>query len=314
MLLLSFSHFVVDFMCAFLVANLTQSNLALALVFYNFCAFALQMPLGIIVENNFPPLKVASVGLSIVLFSWLFLDYAMLALILAGIGNALFHLGGGLSVMNKSSLASPLGVFIAPGALGIYLGSIFVTPHKIFLFVILFVLIALLWIKKEATYTTNISPKEFSGRILAMAALFTVVVLRGFLGVLPAFTWKSEWSLPFVLAVVLGKMIGGYLSDRFGAKKVGIISLLISFVCFFSMDNPILGLIGILAFQTTMPITLWAISRITAKGFGFGLLTFGLFVGSIPIFLGLSLPIPLPVLVAVSLIVFVFGMKKEISQ
>ena len=41
-------------------------------------------------------------------------------------------------------------------------------------------------------------------------------------------------------------------------------------------------------FNMTMPLTLWAAARALpgARGFSFGLLTFGLFVGCLPSFLG----------------------------
>jgi FSR family fosmidomycin resistance protein-like MFS transporter len=40
----------------------------------------------------------------------------------------------------------------------------------------------------------------------------------------------------------------------------------------------------------TMPITLWAVARILpgVKGFSFGLLTFGLFLGFMPVYFGLN--------------------------
>ena len=46
------------------------------------------------------------------------------ACVAAGMKNACFHMGGGIAVLNGSEgRASALGLFVAPGALGIFLGS-----------------------------------------------------------------------------------------------------------------------------------------------------------------------------------------------
>ena len=48
----------------------------------------------------------------------------MIACIIAGIGNALFHVGGGIDVLNISEKKASLsGIFVSTGAMGIFLGS-----------------------------------------------------------------------------------------------------------------------------------------------------------------------------------------------
>ena len=49
----SLSHALVDFSCAFLVYRtmLDAPELGLCLLLYNFCAFALQMPFGLLVDG-----------------------------------------------------------------------------------------------------------------------------------------------------------------------------------------------------------------------------------------------------------------------
>ncbi len=309
MLLVTLSHFLVDLNCAFLVANLEDSNILVALIIYNFCAFALQMPLGIIIDGKFPPLKTASLGIFLTVIAWLFTNYSILSLFIAGVGNALFHLGGGLAVMNRTTKASPLGVFIAPGALGIFMGALLNNNWKIPILLILSIFTFFLWVKKESTLPTLKMSITIKYRHLVIISLFFVVVMRGFIGTLQTFPWKTQWSLIFVIAVVAGKMIGGFLSDKFGAQLTGCISILIASICFFVSDNPILGITGVLFFQMTMPITLWAITQILSKGFGFGLLTFGLFIGSIPTFLGTQLPFSLSFMTIVSLIIYFIAMK-----
>jgi FSR family fosmidomycin resistance protein-like MFS transporter len=311
MVILSFSHFIVDLSCALLVANVATDNMLLLLILYNFCAFALEMPLGIVIEDKFPPLKVASVGMGMILLSWIFFNIPMLALIIAGTGNALFHLGGGLSVMKKSTNAAPLGVFIGPGAAGIYLGAflgkIWVLPTLVG---VLFLAIVL-WKTPKKCEMIKMKTEIFQGTKLAFVALFFLVVLRGFSGISQVFPWKEQWSIAFILVVILGKMVGGYLSDYFGAFRTGIVSLLVAAICFAFPTKPFFGLVGMFSFQLTMPITLWMLSKMTTKGFAFGILTFGLFIGSLPSLLNLKYTVLLSVFIIVSILLFVLGMRKE---
>ena len=127
---------------------------------------------------------------------------------------------------------------------------------------------------------------------IAILCIFLTVALRSYVGMILAFSWKSTfiYALLFIIGVVLGKMIGGIIGDKIGYEKISI-SLLISAICFiFAFDNPTIGIIGVLLFNMTMPITLICLSNIfdNNKGLAFGLLTLALFVGAVPTFLGIN--------------------------
>ena len=126
-------HLLVDGMCALAMfgRHLPGGDRGLSILVYNFCAFALQMPLGVALdalcggkkgrEADFPFLFVLAGVLCTV--GGAFLHPAVL-----GIGNALFHVGGGVGTIREDDRRSwrgrGLGVFVAPGALGIYLGTV----------------------------------------------------------------------------------------------------------------------------------------------------------------------------------------------
>ena len=126
-------HLLVDGMCALAMFGslLPGGDRGLSILVYNFCAFALQMPLGVALdalcggkkgrETDFPFLFVLAGVLCTV--GGAFLHPAVL-----GIGNALFHVGGGVGTIREDDRQSwrgrGLGVFVAPGALGIYLGTV----------------------------------------------------------------------------------------------------------------------------------------------------------------------------------------------
>lgn len=303
------AHFLVDFLCALLVAHIDSEQMIPLLLIYNFCAFALEMPLGLLLEGNCAPLNMGALGIVMVLGSWVLLPVPLLALTVAGVGNALFHLGGGLSVMYASDKVAPLGLFIAPGAVGIYLGAFGGSVWIVFSFLVAVGCVAFLR-KQSKTETIAACNPPVRGAHLAVIALFFVVVLRGFSAGAQAFAWKESLALWVLVAVVAGKALGGYLADRFGAYGVGVGSLAVAGVCFCVPSSPVLGLLGLFAFQLTMPITLWMLAGILPKGFAFGLLTFGLFVGSLPMLLGYDVASSLPVLVLASLLLFAMGTRK----
>ena len=114
--------------------------------------------------------------------------------------------------------------------------------------------------------------------------LFLVVVLRSVGGAVEL-PWKTGGlALASVCAVVFGKTLGGILSDRLGPLPVSICSLCLAAVLFCFGDHPASGLMALLLFNMTMPITLFALSKAMpyTKGFAFGLLTFALFLGFLP--------------------------------
>ena len=155
-----------------------------------------------------------------------------------------------------------------------------------------------------------------SGVPCALLCLFLVVVLRSALGLAFDFSWKGSLALPFTLAVVLGKTCGGLLADRIGPRRTAILTLLASAVLFVFSGVPAAGLAAVFLFNTTMPLTLHAASRLLpgAKGFSFGLLTFALFLGFLPGFFGAALPLSGAALYAAvalfSLPLLLAGLKK----
>jgi len=77
------------------------------------------------------------------------------------------------------------------------------------------------------------------------------------------------------------------LSDRFGTRKIALISTLgaIPFLCF-GDEYMMISLIGVMFFSMTMAITLGIIVSVLKEhpGLAFGFTTIGLFLGTAPIF------------------------------
>ncbi len=302
----SIIHFIVDLACAILVTNLVSQKMGsgmvlfISVVAYNFFAFAVQLPIGIIADRVNKNALCSSIGCLLVAIAFAFADFGLVACIIAGIGNAMFHVGGGIDVLNISDKKAALsGIFVSTGAMGIFLGtksaSVKFDKYYLVIIVLLISAIALYWlynrIKDKVKNEKMIIPELSKTEILIITCLFVTVVIRSYVGLILAFEWKSNFILALIsiFAVIFGKMLGGIIGDKIGLMKISMISLITSAILYiFAFDNAVLGIIATLLFNMTMPITLIVLSNILDKnkGMAFGLLTFALFIGAVPVFFG----------------------------
>ena len=307
---LSAAHAAVDFACAVLFfGSVQREHIWLGMILYNACAFLLQLPVGMIADRFNRNLLVSTVGCLLVAVGFLFRSNPVLALVIAGIGNGAFHVGGGIEVLNLSEeKAGPLGVFVSPGAIGLYLGQVYAgwfhaNPVAVPALMLLCGTVILLSGGKEARCESQNAPFSMEtpkGGILNLALLFLVVVLRSYMGMSTAFsTGDLLRSLPSplpgliaVLCVAGGKAAGGFLSDRIRPVPASVLSLGLCTLILFFPVHPALLLAALFLFNMTMPITLHASAKILkgAKGMAFGLLTAALFIGAVPKFMGYPFP------------------------
>lgn len=289
-------HFAVDFLCAFLVFGRMSGHrqwLELALV-YNFCAFALQMPLGILADRLGRNRLFAATGGALVLLAAIPVSFWW-TIVLAGLGNALYHVGGGRETLLCTPGYGGLGVFVAPGAVGIFLGSSLrgAAAAGFFAAGLLAVcsLVLLGLHRQEVPSPRPLSlPGPRSLGILLM--LFLVVFLRSLVGMTLVSPWKTGlWVVLGALLGAAGKALGGVAADRFGGGLAGAVSLFLAAFLFLFPQVPICGILAGLAFNMSMPITLRQSAGILpgGEGFAFGLLTFALFLGFLPAQWGLCL-------------------------
>lgn len=292
------AHFLVDFSCAGALGWCIQKSddPAALLLIYNFCAFALQMPFGILADHYGRSHQMAAAGCALIALAVL-APHPMAVAIAGGVGNSLFHIGGGTAVLRENpGRALPLGVFVSPGAFGIFLGTIaaVVLPPAVLtaaMFFLAFVLMRFCGTKRLA----DKSPQKIAGAasscmiVLSGLLLFAIVCLRSFAGMGMAFDWKTgAWSAAAAAAVVLGKAFGAAFAERMGLWRASACSLALSAGLFLFCDNPFCATLAIALFNVTMPVTLLALAILMPgqEGFAFGLLTFALFLGFLPTALG----------------------------
>ena len=139
LLIWTYSHFAVDFGCFYILfAGLKTylgsdlETLAAGFLAYNVIAFGLQSVIGLLGDER-PQLAggYGFAGACLVLLGVLMVaggkgkHLVWAAMVIAAFGNALFHVGGGVDVLRRSSgKMAGSGVFVSSGAMGVAIGTL----------------------------------------------------------------------------------------------------------------------------------------------------------------------------------------------
>lgn len=309
--LYSILHMFVDGVCAFAMFGtfLKQEQGYFYVLIYNFCAFALQMPFGAVLDlwyaksRKQSPFAVACVGVVLTLIG------AVTHPVILGIGNALFHIGGGVGTIHederKGWRGRGLGVFVAPGALGLYLGMQLAQngAEAQWLYgagaLMAIGCVGMACVLRRRGVSGKMAEHLEDGRgltettgVIPLAfCLFLAVVLRSYIGMAVTFSWKTTTfaAVLSTLAIVFGKAAGGFFMARFGGLETAAICLPAAAVLYLLSGCMPAGAAALFLFNMTMPVTLYLLIHKLPQypGFSFGLLTFGLFLGFLPEYYGL---------------------------
>lgn len=304
----SFSHAVVDFICACIVLS-THSRwffwtktAYFAILAYNILAFWLQTFFGHIADK----LKCAKLtwllGCVFVIIWIIFLNLSpWAAIIFAWIWNALFHIWWWIvCISTNPEKATPSWIFVAPGAIWLYLWTLIGKSWKFiwWLWIILLVVSILsIWLSSKNYNIYNIikefnekekNNQNFLKKIITpiILALLVSITIRSFIGFIISYQRKI-WILStiFVICIVLWKAIWWILADKFWWIRVWITSLLISLPCLLLWEQSVLfWLLWIFLFNITMSIALAALIKSMPNRwwFAFWLLCLSLLIWSLP--------------------------------
>lgn len=301
------AHAVVDGICAAVIFSIIKNQIVSTeefiglLILYNILAFGLQVIFGLVSDYIKSPRLAALTGCALTIVSSVtFSLFPVFAIISAGLGNALFHVGGGSISLNLTpKKASAPGIYVAPGAAGLLLGTLLGKSGQFiawpFILILTVLCLFIFVIKKpEMNYEPEkVDRQRFGYLKLILLLIFLAVVIRSFVGMAIVFPWKTDINLLIVLtaAVVLGKGLGGILADKFGWMLAGVGALILSIpLLVFSPNIFYLAIFGMFLFNITMPITLVAISNVLPgrPGFAFGLTCLALIIGALPVFSSLK--------------------------
>jgi len=327
-------HFCIDCLCALFLWKFFYSSVEWAFagfMLYHLLAFLLQPLFGLLSDKEAHINWTVASGLLAVL-SVMFVGILPFAgLFTLGIANAFFHIEGGyVSLHREKRNLAPGGVFVSGGALGLSLGALAgqkLTSSPLLFGIMSFLALACLFI--GLAFAPKAEERKRSGAfdiraehsvLLLLTVSFFAVLVRGYAGNLVRVTaefggiWKPVIISIFVFA---GKFFGGFLADKFGVRRVAVISLLLSAVCLsFSSLTPVV-LLGLFLLNVPMAITLGLLSDCLpdTTGFAFGLAPMALIIATliskfVPLS-GMAANITLAVLLVISAAFMLFTLKKK---
>lgn len=282
----SISHLLVDAACASALFSCGGDLMILALV-YNTLAFSTQCLVGLFTDRLFSTARLTLIAsLAVALGCDLPLP-DLLSVIIVGLGNSLFHVAAGTTTLKMSEgRAAPLGIFVAPGAIGLALGTLF--PWLGMLYSALLVVFAALSLRFHSRVPAflNLPPPQKPAKTWVIAVLIAAVAVRAIGGSAVSFPWKNGAGLTLltVLFVYMGKTLGGFACDKLSARKTAVVSIPIAALCIAFLSAYIApSLIGQLLLNLTMPITLWLLYKAMpdSPGTSFGLAASALWPGTL---------------------------------
>ncbi len=296
------AHGLVDLSCAAALFSLWyvwspgMGTITLAILVYGVLAFGTQPLFGWLSDRLALPRLMAVAGCTLTALGVLVLPVSFwLVVILLGVGNALFHVGGGSISLNLTPYrATAPGLFVAPGAIGLALGTLIGKSDFaygwIFAVALMVMAVILYRLKPSLPPTRTTAPARSMQWVGAFVLIFLVIAGRSLLGFSWVMPWKSDVLLLLVMtiAVVLGKGLGGILADRYGFIAVALGGVVVSAPLLIIFPAvPALAIIGVFLFQFTMPVTLAAMYRLFPKrpGLAFGLPCLALIIGALPVLL-----------------------------
>lgn len=309
-----FAHFAVEVICFFSLETLFGDIGAarwVAFIFFDTLAFATQPVIGSFCEEHagFRPGVTGAVMLIIgAAFSLTLKDNFLLSLaglIIFTLGNALVHISGALATARSSEgKLSESAIFVGGGSFGVITGRMLASAGVpgIVAFIPIIIALPLMYLADVRLkklygdncfdFTVNPVKHNIANDRPAWAVIIIlglIVVARGYIGYGLPTGWRTLSVHTVLLFVFMGtgKMLGGILSDIFGARRTGIISCLLALPVLLVSNNIMwLSLIGISLFSMTMAVTLGGLFSVMRKnpGTAFGVTTIGLLLGSLPLF------------------------------
>lgn len=292
LLLHALSHLLVDAVCAAaLFGGIGEGEgLARLIALYSTLAFSTQCLVGLAADRVHSQRIAVAASMVCVALGFALPLSGLFRVILLGLGNSVFHVSAGTVTLRGSGFrAAPLGVFVAPGAIGLTLGTCFPAWGPVLTVLLLLAAAVCLLPTAQAEAPappTPASSVQGAKKTAAVLLLTAAVAVRAVGGAAVRFPWQDGvW--PTLLAtffVFSGKLTGGFLCDHVGARRAAWCSipaaaLLIAFCGAWMMPS----LLGQLALNLTMPITLWLLYRAMpeAPGFAFGVAASALWPGTL---------------------------------
>ena len=265
LVLLAVCHLLVDSVSAAVVLGQGGGPLLAVVLVYDTCAFTTQCITGMLPDRIGHGKELVLVSAAVIAFGALLPLPIMIKAIIVGLGNSLFHVSGGYITLKESSSMGPLGVFVAPGAIGLFIGTVF-PAVRVPLTAALVGLAATAAIvggaesslkdekgclgiargnacegaaecikegsldfdrHEQGKSSMNSGMMSDGERIVLAGLLLIAVAARAVGGSAVTYPWKTGIAAGAVLvfAVFLGKALGGVIADKVGIRHAAIVSV-----------------------------------------------------------------------------------------
>lgn len=304
----SASHFLVDFACGYALFSmyteglLEADRIAIIFILYDLLAFGVQYIFGAIADKLrsngrlFAVAGIAATALGICSSG----EEPYLTVLLLGLGNAAFHIGGGIDSLCEGVGMTRAGIFVSTGSLGIALGcklgekSILSPYHCIAMLIFAAVSV---WASCGGERQTIVSPQPAEhqrGRMTVTAVitaslpslllLLFAILIRSYGGAVAVSPESDSSLMPLLIAAAAfaGKLAGGILADLIGGRRIATAALLLCVPLFYlGAEAALFFIAATFLFNIAMPITLVTAARKLPghESFVFGITTLALFLG-----------------------------------
>lgn len=245
------------------------------------------------------------------------------AIVISGLASAFVHVtGGAVCLLIHRDQAGPLGLFTAPGVLGLTAGGLMGSTGILVPLLVIGGALILAFFIRHAQLPEYLVKEEKKSELdrhdLVMLVILLLMCFRSFLFDVVNYIGENyEHGILYIgVSAFAGKIIGGLIADRVGIKKFIYASLFMALLLFQFGKNDLYALCGgIACLQSSVPLTLLMMGRslplypATAAAFSLGV---SIVLAGLPLYL-LSDKEPLyrlfgnPVLTGVFFLLFLAG-------
>lgn len=272
-LFLALGHGLNDLIAGYFLGRLVQLDadlfqISLGLFLYNLIAFGGQYPVALWLEKWKQPKRflLLAYGLNVLAVCF-FLPAPQLSIVLAGVASAIYHVAGG-SVCARQNKAADIGLFAAPGVMGLIAGGYWAyAGADIWLYLLVAASVFLGGIyfvpvrdaeQRDIIRSAPVPSISLDRHDIIMIILLTVISLRSVIWNIFQLLHEKDyhWLIAIAGAACIGKIAGGWIADRIGWRLYTLISLAVAtpLLSFFK-DELLLFCTGIGLLQSGIPAT-----------------------------------------------------------
>ncbi len=272
-LFLALGHGLNDLIAGYFLGRLVQLEadlfqVSLGLFLYNLIAFGGQYPVALWLEKWKQPKRFLLLAYGLNVLAVIFFQTApQLSIVLAGVASAIYHVAGG-TVCARQNKAADIGLFAAPGVMGLIAGGYWayagadiwlylLVAASLFLGGVYFIPV------KDADQKHLVQPApaptiSLDRHDIIMIILLTVISLRSVIWNIFQLLHEKDyhWLIAIAAAAFIGKIAGGWIADRVGWRLYTLMSLAVATPLLnFFKDELLLFCIGIGLLQSGIPAT-----------------------------------------------------------